>query len=151
MLVLPQGAMKVARQFARAVIKRRWMELSPLFAASAVAANTPESLEAAFGWAHLGPRLRQMHIDMTGEPEDLVPELDPPRRFEVFEVGNDYRGEPLRQPPAGHDPSIPVGWVQVDFLPSEDSGFDQCYNCLLAFIDEAGPRITTYVIESATE
>lgn len=26
-----------------------------------------------------------------------------------------------------------------------------CYNCFLAFIDEGGPRIAAYAIESATE
>ena len=143
-MALPQGAMKSAREFARAVIRRRWAELPPLFAADARSIHTPESLEAAFGWSHLGPRLRQMHMDMTGEPEDMVPELDPPKRFEVFEVEE-------RDAPAGHDAAVPVGWVEVDFQPSEDSDFDQCYNCFLAFIDEAGPRITAYAIESSTE
>ncbi len=85
-----------------------------------------------------------MHIEQTGEPDDIVPELDPPKRFEVFEVED-------REPPAGLDPSVPVGWVEVDFQPSEDSEFDVCYNCFLAFIDASGPRIAAYAIESATE
>jgi hypothetical protein len=85
-----------------------------------------------------------MHLDLTGEPEERVPDLDPPRRFEVFEVEE-------RDPPAGHDPAVPVGWVEVDFQPSEDSEFDACYNCFLAFVDEGGPRVTAYAIESATE
>jgi len=143
-MALPNGATKVARQFARAVIKRQWAELPPLFTADARAIHTPESLETAFGWKHLAPRLRQMHIDMTGESEEMVPELDPPKRFEVLEVEE-------RDPPAGHDPAVPVGWVEVDFEPSEDSDFDQCYNCFLAFVDDAGPKITAYAIESSTE
>ena len=143
-MALPRGAMKLAREFARGVIRRRWAELPPLFAADARTPGTPESLEAAFGWARLGPRLRKMHLEMTGESEDDVPELDPPKRFEVFEVEE-------REPPAGLAASVPVGWVEVDFQPSEDSEFDVCYNCFLAFIDEGGPKIAAYAIESATE
>ena len=138
------GALKVAREFARAVIRRKWAELPPLFASAAPSAHTPESLEAAFGWKHLGPRLRQWHLAQTGETEEMVPDLDPPKRFEVFEVEE-------REPPLGLDPSLLVGWIEVDFMPAADSEFDVCYNCFLAFIDESGPRVAAYTIESATE
>lgn len=46
--------------------------------------------------------------------------------------------------------SLPSG-AAVDFQPSENSEFDYCYNCFLAFVDEGGPRIAAYAIESATE
>jgi hypothetical protein len=141
---LPKGATKVAGEFARAVIRRKWADLLPLFTASARSRLTAELLAAEFGWDHLGPRFRREFIDESGAPEDQVPELDPPKRFEVFEVEE-------RDPPAGHDPGIPVWWVEVDFYPSEDSEFDVCYNGFLAFVDEGGARITAHAIESAME
>jgi hypothetical protein len=143
-MVSPTEAMAAAKVFARAVIRKKWLELSQLFASAAQFENTPEYLEAAFGWKRLGPKLRQMHIDITGEDEEMVPELDPPKRYEMFEVEE-------RDLPVGHDLNVPLCWVEIDFQPSEDSEFDQCYNCFLAFIDEGGPRVTAYAIESATE
>lgn len=143
-MTLPEAAEKAAGQFGRAVVRRKWADLSALFTASAQSVHTPDALEQAFGWKHLEPRLRRMHIDMTGESEDMVPVLDRPKRFEVFGVEG-------RAPPDGHDPAVPVTWMEVDFQPAEDSEFDVCYNLFLAFIDEGGPRVTAYAIESATE
>jgi hypothetical protein len=148
---LPKGAKRVAREFARAIVRRKWDDIPPLLTAGLQARLSPASLAGEFGWDALEPRLRQMHADLTGEEPDPDDPLDPPRRFEVFEVEDEVGGEPVRQPPAGHDSAVPVGWVEVDFLPDEDSAFDQCYNCLLAFVDEDGPRVTAYVIESATD
>ncbi|MDG3004999.1 hypothetical protein [Paludisphaera mucosa] len=141
---LPKGAAKAAREFARAILRRKWDEVPPLCTTALRATLTVEALAAEFGWSALGPRLRREHIAATGEDEAMVPELDPPRRFEVFEVEE-------RDPPAGHDPRIPLGWVEVDFLPSQGSEFDACYNCFLAFVDEAGPRVAAYDVEGATE
>jgi hypothetical protein len=99
-------------------------------------------LAKELGWKELGPRLRREFMEATGESEDMVPELDPPKRFEIFEVEE-------RDAPPNHDPQVPVGWVEVDFQPSEDSEFDVCYNCFLAFIEEGGPKICAYAIEMA--
>ena len=141
---LLNGAMAAAESFGRLVIRRKWAEILPFFSADLQKQHTAESLQSEFGWKSLGPRLRRMHIDLTGESEDVVPDLDPPRRFEVFEVED-------RDPPIGLVPSSQSYWVEVDFQPSEDSDFDVCYNCFLAFIDEGGPRIAAFAIESATE
>ena len=143
-MALPTGATEAAELFGRFVVRRKWAEMLPLFSAALAAQHTPQSLQAEFGWKSLGPRLRRMHLEATGEAEDIVPDLDPPKRFEVFEVEE-------REPPEGLAASVPFGWVEVDFQPSEDSEFDTCYNCFLAFIDEGGPRIAAYTIESATE
>jgi hypothetical protein len=70
---LPKGTTKVAREVARAIIRRRWQELLPLLADGLRSRVTVESLEAEFGWKTLGPRIRQMHIALTGEPEEMVP------------------------------------------------------------------------------
>lgn len=143
-MALPEGSTNAAEVFGRLVVRRKWAEILPLFATALRSRHSPQSVQAEFGWKALGPRLRRMHIELTGEPGDSVPDLDPPRRFEVFEVEE-------REPPAGLAPLLPFGWVEVDFLPSEDSEFDVCYNCFLAFVDEAGPRIAAYAVESATE
>ena len=143
-MALPEGSTDAAEAFGRLVVRRKWAEILPLFAAALQSKHTPQSVQAEFGWKALAPRLRGMHIERTGEPEDIVPELDPPKRFEVFEVEE-------REPPSSLAPSVPFGWVEVDFLPSEDSEFDVCYTCFLAFVDESGPRIAEYAIESATE
>ena len=140
----PKGATEVANKFARAVVRRKWADIVPLLSITAQAAFPADRLAAEFDWAILGPRLRREHIEASGESEDMVPELDRPKRFEVFEVEE-------REPPAGHNPAIPVVWVEVDFQPSEDSEFDVCYNCFLAFVDEDGLRIMSYAIESAME
>lgn len=150
-MTLLKGAKRVAREFARAVVRRKWDDVLPLFTTNLRERITSAALADAFDWETLEPRLRQMHEAMTGETPDPDCPLDPPRRYEVYEVGNDYRGEPLRPPPVEHDPAIPFCWMQVYFLPSEDSGFDECYNCFLAIVDEDGPRISSYDIESATE
>ncbi|MFO0952455.1 MAG: hypothetical protein U0835_15165 [Isosphaeraceae bacterium] len=141
---LPKGSTKTAREFARAVVRRKWEEILPLLSQSLRDRTTAESLADEFGWKQLGPRLRRMYIEESGEPEDIVPHLDPPKRFEVFEVEE-------RDAPANLDPSVPFGWVEVDFQPGEDSGFDVCYNCFLAFVDEGGPRVAAFEIESAME
>lgn len=147
----PNGAKRVSREFAKAIIRRKWDDVLPLLASSLRARVSSASLAYEFGWGNLEPKLRQMHEAMTGETPDSENPLDPPRRYELYEHGNDYRGEPLRPPPPGHDPSIPFGWMLVEFLPSEDSEFDQCYNCFLAIVDEDGPRISAYAVESPTE
>lgn len=148
---LPKGAERLGRQFGRAVVRRKWDEILPLVTAGLRERVTSATLADEFGWKTLEPRLRQMHEEITGEALDPNDPLDPPKRFEVYEVEDEVGGEPVRQPPAGHDPSIAVGWLEVDVLPAEDSAFDQCYNCFLAIVDEDGPRITAYAIESATE
>jgi hypothetical protein len=89
------------------------------------AQRTADSLAAEFGWKQLKPRLKQMHSDLTGEDLSTLPNLDPPKRYEEFEMV-----EGQRDPPPKLDPSVPFGWVEVDFYPSEDSEFDNCYNCL---------------------
>jgi len=39
--------------------------------------------------------------------------------------------------------------VQVNFLPSEDSGFDVCYDCFLAMTDEDGAKkIVAFEVEN---
>lgn len=139
---LPKDSTRIAEEFGRAVLSQEWAKLLPLFARQTK--RTQEGLEAEFGWEELGPRLRKKWAEETGEIEDIVPDLDPPERFEVFEVED-------RDPPPGHDPKIPFGWVEVDFQPSEDSMFDVSYNCFLAFIDEGGPKITAYAIENAVD
>ncbi len=141
---IPTGATEVASKFARAVVRRKWADIVPMLTTNAQSTFTAERLAAEFDWANLGPRLRREFIKASGESEDMVPKLDRPKRFEVFEVEE-------RALPEGHDPAIPVGWVEVDFQPSEDSEFDVCYNCFLAFVDEDGPRITSFSIESAME
>lgn len=144
---LPKGAKRVAR----AIVRQKWDDIPPLLTAELRDRVSPASLADEFGWNTLEPRLRQMHATLTGETPDPDDPLDPPRRFEVFEVEDEVGGEPVRRPPDGHDPAVLVGWVEVDFLPTEDSAFDQCYNCFLAIVDEDGLRVTAYVIESATE
>jgi hypothetical protein len=136
--------MEVATAFATAVVRKRWPEIIPLLSTSAKSKYTADSLAAEFGWKQLGARLRREFIEASGESEDMVPKLDPPKRFETFEVED-------RDPPPGHDPKVPIVWIEVDFQPSEDSEFDVCYNCFLAFVDEGEPRIEAYSIESAME
>jgi len=143
-MTLPNGDTKTAREFARVVIRRRWLELPSLFASAVQPMHTPQSLESEFGWARLGPRLRQMHIAATGELAEDVPDLDPPKRYELFEVEE-------REAPSGHAPTVPVHWIEVDYQPAEDSEFDVCFNCFLAFFDKSGPRVAAYAIESAPE
>ncbi len=143
-MALPKGVEKTARAFARAIIGKKWGVVLTLLAAELKEHTTAETLADEFGWDQLGPRLRQMHIALTREPDDAIPELDPPKRFEVFEVEE-------RQPPAGLDSTIAVNWIEVDFQPAEDSEFDVCYNCFLAFVDEGAPRVIAFVIEIATE
>ncbi len=143
---VPKGGSKLAKEFARAVIRQKWDDLVPLLSSRLQTERSAEELAHEFGWKQLGPRLKQMHSELTGEELDELPDLDPPRRFEVFEMDDDQR-----DPPANFDRSIPFGWVEIDFYPAEDSGFDTCYNCFLAVIDESGPRIAAYCIESATE
>ena len=141
---IPDGTIDAAECFGRFVIRRKWAEILHLFALDLQKQHTADSLQLEFGWKLLGPRLRRMHIDLTGESEDIVPHIDPPKRFEAFEVED-------RDAPIGVVPSTEIYWVEVDFLPSEDSEFDVCYNCFLAFIDEGGPRIAAFAIESSTE
>ena len=141
---LPQGSTKIAREFARAIVRRKWVDVLSLLTASLRATQTVELLASEFGWGGLGPRLRQQYITESGIPEEMVSELDPPKRFEIFEVED-------RDAPIGQDATIPFGWVEVDFQPSEDSEFDRCYNCFLAFVEEDGPKITAYAIEDAME
>lgn len=145
-MAVPDGGTELAREFARAVLRKRWADLLPILASNLQAQRTADDLAAEFGWKHLRRRLKQMHNEMTGENVDELPTLDPPKRFEEFEMEDGQR-----EPPPGHDPSIPFGWVEVDFYPAEDSAFDTCYNCFLAVIDEGGPRVAAYCIESATE
>ena len=141
---IPKGAKTISREFARSIVRRKWAEMRPLCSTALQAQRSVDELATEFGWDQLGPRIRQLEADRTGEPIEAVPLYDPPRRFEVFEVEE-------RDPPPGHDPAVRVGWVEVDFAPAEDSEFDYCYNCFLAIIDEDGPKISAYVIESATE
>lgn len=143
-MVIAKTTEEVANAFGRAVIRKKWGDILPLLAAGLKEHTTAESIAEEFGWLRLRERLRQMHIQLTGETDEMVPDLDPPKRFEVFEVEE-------RDPPVGHDPSVPVTWMEVDFQPSEDSEFDACYNCFLAFVDEGVPRIMAFVIESATD
>jgi len=138
------GTTEAASKFGRLVVRRKWAEILPLFTSALRRQHTPQTLEAEFGWKHLGPRLRQMFLAMTEAPEDQVPEIDPPKRFEVFEVEE-------REASNGYDANRPMTWIEVDFQPSEDSEFDECYNCFLAFVEEDGPKIAAYEIESATE
>lgn len=144
---MPEGALEAAERFADGVIAQRWTDLVKLFAASVRSRHSAESLEAAFHWDHLGPRLRQMFIAYSGEPAERVPHLDPPQRFDAFELGDDYMGNPLRNPPEGFEVGDTFGWVQIDFQPSEDSDFDECCCCFLAFIEEDGPKIIHYEID----
>lgn len=141
-MALPKGSTKVAREFARCIIRRKWEDALPLFSAVLQSRKSADDLASEFGWKQLGPRLRQMHIEMTGEDEEMVPDLDPPKRCEIYE-------DEQRDPPA--DLETFAGWIEVDFQPSEDSDFDVCYNCFLAIVEENGPRIAAYEIECATE
>jgi hypothetical protein len=136
------GATEVADKFARAVIRKKWPEILPLLTLTFQSQTTEISLGKEFGWKQLSERLRQDYLAMTGLSEDMVAKLDPPKRFEIFEVED-------RDPPAGHDPKQPYQWIEVDFYPDEDSEFDVCYNCLLAIIDDEGAKITAYKIEDA--
>jgi hypothetical protein len=145
-MAVPEDGIELAREFAKAVIRRRWAELLPLLSSTLRAQRTADSIGAEFGWKHLLPRLKQMHSDQTGEDVSTCPDIDPPKRFEEFEMV-----EGQREPPSNLDPSIPFGWVEVNFYPSEDSEWDNCYNCFLAVVDEGGPRVAAYAIESATE
>lgn len=143
-MTVPEQGTDLACEFAEAVLHRRWADLLPLLASELRAQRTAALLAADFGWKQLLPRLKQMHSDLTDEDPSTLPNLDPPKRFDVFEME-----EGQRATPANLDPTIPFGWVEVDFYPSEDSEFDSCYNCFLVVIDEGGPRVAAYFIESA--
>jgi hypothetical protein len=142
-MTTPGNNDKLAREFAEAVLRENWSGLSKLFAKSALSPSEAQSLAREFGWDQLGPRLRRMYAEMTGEPEDMIPHLDPPKRCVVFPAVN-------REPPAGLPPSVRVHFMGVHFLPGEDSGFDTCYDCFLSLIDENGPRVLAYDIELAS-
>lgn len=148
---LPKGAKQVAREFARSVIRQRWDDIPQLLTLALRGQTTSASLADEFGWENLEPRLQQRHTALTGEEADPDDPLAPPNRYEVFKVDDEVSGEPVRLPPAGHDPAVSVGWVEIDFHPDEESGFDDCYRCFLALIDEHGPKISAYQIESSTE
>ena len=127
----------VSETFANCVLAAKWAEILPLLSESLARRVTAETLASEFGWDTLSVRLREMFMEMSGEPEDMVPELDPPVRFEVYEDAE-------WDAPEGLEPEL--GWVEVDFLPDEESGFDTCYNCFLGFADENGPRIMAFEI-----
>lgn len=128
----------IAEAFDRCVVTAKWAEILPLLSKSLASEHTAETLEDAFGWEALGSCLRQMHMEMSGEDEEMVPHLDPPKRFEVYE-------EAVWDAPEGLEPDL--GWVEVDFLPSDESDFDTCFNCFLAMIDEDGPKIAAFEIQ----
>ncbi|MBI1323790.1 hypothetical protein GC170_11495 [bacterium] len=133
-----QDPTSVAESFANFVVKAKWAAILPLFSKSLVSEHTAESLADVLGWEVLGERLRQMHMEMSGEDEEMVPHLDPPERFEVYE-------EAEWDAPEEIEPDL--GWVEVDFLPSEESEFDTCFNCFLAMVDEDGPKIAAFEIQ----
>lgn len=136
-----------AEKFANGVMAEQWSDLAAQFSATVSASHTADSLQANLGWSNLNPRLRQMWIEHSGEPAEMVPYLDPPEQFEAFELGDDYMGNPMRNPPEGFDVGESFGWVEVVFSPSDDSGFDDCYCLFLAFIEEEGPKIIHYEID----
>lgn len=144
---IPDGAIQAAEQFAAAVIEEQWSDVASFFAGSVRSRHSAEALETDLGWENLGPRLRQMYIEVSGESSESVPNLDPPEQFDAFEVGNDYMGNPMRTPPEGFEVRDSFGWVEIDFSPSDDSGFDECYCLYLAFIEEDGPKIIHYEID----
>lgn len=144
---IPDGALQAAEKFAEALIEEQWTELTSHFAESVQSKHSSETLKSALGWENLGPRLRQMYIDLSGEAEESVPHLDPPEQFDAFELGDDYMGNPMRNPPEGFDVGDSFGWVEIDFSPSDESGFDDCYSLYLAFIEEGGPKIIHYEID----
>lgn len=142
---LPDGSEDVAEAFADAVVNEKWDAIPPLLTAEARERLTPA---AAFGWAALGPKLRADWIAATGEAPDEVPERDRPARFEVYEVED-------REPPAGHDPEVMVGWAVINFMPAEGGEFEVSYDsfdCYLTIVDhEDGPKVADYVIELVTD
>lgn len=133
-----QDVMSVSETFANCVLTANWAAILPLFSKSLASEHTAVTLADSLGWDVLGERLRQMHMEMSGEDEEMVPHLDPPERFEAYE-------EAVWDAPEGIEPEL--GWVEVDFLPSENSEFDTCYNCFLAFVDEDGPKISAFEIQ----
>lgn len=128
----------VAEAFAQCVVTAKWAAILPLLSKSLASEHTAETLEDAFGWEVLDESLRQMHMEMSGEDEEMVPHLDPPDRFEVYE-------EAEWDAPEEIEPDL--GWVEVDFMPSEESEFDTCFNCFLAMVDEDGPKIAAFEIQ----
>ena len=127
----------VSDAFANCVLTENWPAILPLLSKQLARISTAESLADELGWDVLGERLRQMHMQVSGEDEEMVPQIAPPERFEVYE-------EAVWDAPEEIEPDL--GWVEVDFLPSEDSGFDTCYNCFLAMVEEGGPKIAAFEI-----
>ncbi len=56
-MAMPEGATEAAELFGRLVVRRKWAEILKLFTSSLQSQQSPQSLEAEFGWKSLGPRL----------------------------------------------------------------------------------------------
>lgn len=125
---LPLSSGTVAHPFAEAVVNEDWDTMFSLLSAVAQSKYPAPKLAKHFRWKQLDARLRREWIEESGESAEMVPELDPPARFEIFEHEHP-------EPPVDHDPAIPFGWMKIEFFPDEDSEFDLCYNCLLAFVN----------------
>lgn len=123
-----------ATLFAKLILKKKWPGAAALFAAS-----TPEGVAEQFEWKKLKKRLHEEWIQATGIDPDIASDLDPPKRFEVFAMED----EPA---PAGFE-AVPYCWIEVDFLPSEDSEFDHCYNAFLAFTGD-DPKIVAVRVDN---
>lgn len=141
----------VSELFGNAVLSRDWAAARALFCPASRKRISDAELALAFGWENLAPQLKESWAEQTGEDEEDIPELDPPTRFEASELDgrDEYGPEPVVE--GGILPEEPARaqctWVQIDFLPQEDSEFDVCYRCNLAMSEEDPAQIAGFSIE----
>lgn len=144
--------------FAQAVCAEQWEDISPLLSESAHAGLSAKAMEKLFAqkfsWSKLEPALQKAWTEQTGEEDDGF-DLDPPARFEVDESEGRHEYSPapvfqggLTQP----TPNQNAAWLQIEFLPDEDSGYDHCYRCYLCVVNERGKeKIAGYLVEPITD
>jgi hypothetical protein len=148
----------VGEAFANAVCQEQWEDIYPLLSDSARAGLTAKAVEKQlvkqFSWGKLLPALKKAWNQETDEDVDDF-DLDPPALYEVYESEgrHEYSPKPvfqtgLTQPTAKQK----AAWLQIEFLPDEDSEYDQCYRCYLCMINDAGQdKIAGYIVEPITD
>lgn len=146
-MLLSDEAEVLGQEFAQYVIDENWSDLGQCFTDAARVA--PQLLNESLAWQLLLPRLLQAFKDETGVDGA---ELSSPVSCDVYNDvcrDNDYGPQPIIKigQCAVADDEGQGPFIEINFLPDEDSGFDNCYRCILTIVDGPQPKVSGFEVE----
>ena len=146
-MLLSDAAEVLGQAFAKYAIDENWSDLSQCFTESARV--TPQLLKDSLEWQTLLVRLLQAFKEETGVE---AVELSPPVSYDVYNDvcrDNDYGPQPILKVGqcALTDEEGQGPFIEINFLPDEESGFDNCYRCILTIVDGDQPKVSGFEVE----